>query len=160
MGRWCLLSLIPAHNSQLGGWVCIMQHLEKMAALTHWCWNKMVVILQKTFWNAFSWMKSLNQISLKFVPKGQTDNKSALLQVMAWVPKGHQTIIWNNDDTAHWHTYVSSNLNELSVYHCNKKCWHNDISCTTYSWVKNKYIRKGKSKAILQSIQRWFYIVA
>ena len=29
-------------------------------------------------------LRILIQISLKFVPKGQIDNKSALVQVMAW----------------------------------------------------------------------------
>ena len=29
-------------------------------------------------------MRTLIQLSLKFVPKGTIDNKSALLQVMAW----------------------------------------------------------------------------
>ena len=37
------------------------------------------------------------QISLKFVPKGPIDNKSALVQVMAAMNRP-QTITWSNDD--------------------------------------------------------------
>ena len=32
------------------------------------------------------------QISLKFVPKGPIDNKSALVQVMAWCRTGDKTL--------------------------------------------------------------------
>ena len=56
--------------------------------LTHLSLNEMAAILQTTFSNAFSEMKFfLIQISLKFVPKDPTDNKSVLLQVMAlcWI---------------------------------------------------------------------------
>ena len=42
---------------------------------------------------AFSWMKSvLIRISLKFVPKGPIDNKSALVQVMAWRRTGDKPL--------------------------------------------------------------------
>ena len=47
----------------------------------------MAAISQTTDWNAFSWMKSffiLIPVSLKFVPKGPIDNKSVLVQEMAW----------------------------------------------------------------------------
>ena len=41
-----------------------------------------------------SWMKMLEftQISLKFVPRGPTDNKSALVQVMAWCQTGNKPL--------------------------------------------------------------------
>ena len=34
----------------------------------------------------------LIQISLKFVPKGPVDNKSTLVQVMAWPPTGNESL--------------------------------------------------------------------
>ena len=51
--------------------------------LTPWGRDKMDDILQ-TFSNAFSWLKILNKISLKFVPKGPINNFPALVQIMAW----------------------------------------------------------------------------
>ena len=48
--------------------------------------------------NIFKWI-SLNgndriliQISLKFIPRSQTDNKPALVQVMAWRPTGDKPL--------------------------------------------------------------------
>ena len=41
--------------------------------------EKMAAISQTTFWNAFSWMKKKNRISLKFVPKGPINNIPALV---------------------------------------------------------------------------------
>ena len=55
--------------------------------LTHWGRDKMEDNLQTTFSNAFSSMENARiaiMISLKFVPKGPIDNKSALVQVVAW----------------------------------------------------------------------------
>ena len=47
--------------------------------------DKMATVSQMTFTNAFSWkVFILIQIALKFVAKGPIDNKSALVQVMAW----------------------------------------------------------------------------
>ena len=49
--------------------------------------DKMAAILQTTFSNDFSWMKKFCisiLISLRFVPKAPIDNKSTLVQVMAW----------------------------------------------------------------------------
>ena len=44
------------------------------------------------FFNENVWISIT--ISLKFVPKVPIDNKTALVQIMAW---RRQTIIWNND---------------------------------------------------------------
>ena len=57
-----------------------------MCVLTHLPLDKMAVILQTTFSNAFSWMEMLEfhiKFSLKVVPKDPIDNKSALVQVVA-----------------------------------------------------------------------------
>ena len=61
-------------------------HLVKAAdnILTYLPLDKMVTILQMMFSNAFSWMKHsvvvfFIKISLKFVPKGSTDDNLALV---------------------------------------------------------------------------------
>ena len=46
--------------------------------------DKMDVISQTTFSNAFSSMKIVIKFSLKFVPKGPIYNIPALVQIMAW----------------------------------------------------------------------------
>ena len=50
------------------------------------------------------------QFSLKFNPKGLIDNKSALVQVMAW----HQAISWTNADPVHQRMYAALGVDELS----------------------------------------------
>ena len=63
--------------------------------LTHLPLGKVVVISQTTFSNAYLWIKSciiLIQISLEFVPKWLIDNKSALVQVMAWSRTGDKPL--------------------------------------------------------------------
>ena len=55
----------------------------------------MTAISQTTFPNALSWMKKFVlsiRISLKFVPKGPMDDKSALVQVMAWHRPGDKPL--------------------------------------------------------------------
>ena len=44
---------------------------------------------------------------LKFAPKGPSDNKPALVQVMAWCRNRRQTIIWTTDDLVYWRIYVA-----------------------------------------------------
>ena len=52
------------------------------------------------------------QISLKFVPRSQIDNKPALNQVMAW----RQAIIWTNAGPVHWHIYAAPGGDELTHF--------------------------------------------
>ena len=54
-----------------------------LLVLKHWGWDKMATISQMTFWNVFS---------LKFVPKGQTNNISAFVQIMAWRRSGDKPL--------------------------------------------------------------------
>ena len=56
--------------------------------------SKMSSISQTTFkMNFLKWKFRISiQISLKFVPKGPTDNKSALVQVMAWSRTGDKPL--------------------------------------------------------------------
>ena len=53
------------------------------------------------------------QISLKFVPRGSTDSKSALVQVMAL--RQTAAISWTNDDPVHWHIYAALVGDEWTV---------------------------------------------
>ena len=41
------------------------------------------------------------EISLKFVPKGAIDNKSAMVQVMSWHRTGHKPLPVPNADPVH-----------------------------------------------------------
>ena len=58
-----------------------------MVVLTNLFVDKMATISQTIFSNAFFFNEKVRisiQFSLKFVPKGPIDNKSPLVQVMAW----------------------------------------------------------------------------
>ena len=58
-----------------------IRHWQSGASLTHWGWDKIIVILQMTFSEAFPWKKVLNLKSnfIECVSYGLTDNKSALV---------------------------------------------------------------------------------
>ena len=64
--------------------------------LTHRGRHKMVAISQTTFSNGFSWMKMyeirLTFHSSLFVPKGQINDFSALVQIMAWRRPGDKPL--------------------------------------------------------------------
>ena len=64
----------------------VFMKTQGCSGLTHSTLNKTADIFQTTFSNAFSWVKLqiLIKISHKSVPKGPIDNRSALVQVMAW----------------------------------------------------------------------------
>ena len=60
--------------------------------LTHCPLDKMAAISQTIFLDAFSWMKSLIKVSLKFVAKIPIDNNTALVQIMAWRRAGDKPL--------------------------------------------------------------------
>ena len=63
--------------------------------LTHWYRDNMAASFQTTFTYAFSWMKTYYffiKISLKFAPKGPTNNIPALVQIMAWRRPGDKPL--------------------------------------------------------------------
>ena len=61
--------------------------------LTNLSLDKMAAISQTTISNAFLWMESIViHNSLKFVPYGPIDNRSALVQVMAWHRTGDKPL--------------------------------------------------------------------
>ena len=64
--------------------------------LTHWGWDKMAAIFQKTFSNAFSWMK-MNELRLRFhwnlFPRVElTIFQESLAQIMAWRRPGDKPL--------------------------------------------------------------------
>ena len=69
-------------------------NLLKQISLTHWGWDKIDAILQKTFkcnfLNENVWIPI--KISLKFVPKGPINNIPALVQIMAWCHPGDKPL--------------------------------------------------------------------
>ena len=84
----------------------------KLSILIHTSWTK---------WTSFRWrhfaihfMNEKNciliRISLKFVPNGPKDNRSALVRVMAWC----RAIIWTNADPFHWRIFTALGGNELT----------------------------------------------
>ena len=56
----------------------------------------------------------LTDISLKFLPESSINNKSALVQMMAW-HRREQASIWTNEGPIYWHIYASPSLNEFKV---------------------------------------------
>ena len=89
---------------------------------------RMANMLQTTFSNSLSWMTIvIFWLKLKFVPEGLIDNKSALVQAMAWYQIGtkslpqpmmtkilffydvtrlHWVKLPEYQETCYWHTYV------------------------------------------------------
>ena len=79
--------------------ILVPRHLYRIQVsathLPHLPLDKMAVISQTTFSNAFSWTKIVKiwiKISLKFVPMGLIDSKWALVQVMAWCRSGDKPL--------------------------------------------------------------------
>ena len=63
--------------------------------LTHLLLDKMAAILADDIFKCFFMNEKLRiliKVSLKFVPKGPIDNKSALVQVMAWRRRGDKPL--------------------------------------------------------------------
>ena len=84
----CRLKIIPPAMCPTSLWPILLRKL------TRWGQKNMAAIFQTTFSNAFSWMKMceflLIKISLKFVPKGQINNITTLVQMMAWCRQGNK----------------------------------------------------------------------
>ena len=74
----CLLNTHAATQGTKDPTVNGANSMDQLAGLTWWGFNKMAVILQTTFSNEFSWMKSF-----AFLSKCPIDNKWALVEVMA-----------------------------------------------------------------------------
>ena len=76
----------------------------------------MATISETTFSSAFPWVnfRILNEISLKYDPKGLIDNLYKIgsdnsLELYRW-----QAIIWTSDCLHYWRIYVSLSLDELT----------------------------------------------
>ena len=95
--------------------------------LTHRSLNKIIAIWQTIFLCIFLNEKYyiLSEISVKFVPEGPIDNKSALLQVMVWCLF---TITWTNDDTVFWqHIDGFMQCSKLNPKSCQSCCLESQI---------------------------------
>ena len=55
------------------------------------------------------------QISLKFVSKGPVDNKSSLVQVVAWCWIGNKPLHEPMITQVKWHIYASLDPNKLDI---------------------------------------------
>ena len=102
--EWQLCHHSSAHPSM------VLFTNAKTPHLTHLPLDKMAVILQMIFSEAFAWTKSfiygswgygmrcvsfyilLIKISLKFVPRGPIDKNSALVYIIAWRWIGHKPL--------------------------------------------------------------------
>ena len=75
-------------------------------------------------------VRSLIEISLKFVPKGPINNIPALVLIMAWRSPGDKPFLhqwW----LIHWRIFASLSLNELCYTHASCS---NDASVILYQW--------------------------
>ena len=81
------------------------------------------------------------QISLNFLPKCSIDNKSALVQVMAWCRNRWQAITWTRltlfADAYMWHSGEMS----TECYSAYNQLFH-QIICLSSEWVNYQRIRK------------------
>ena len=68
-------------------------------------------IFKCIFLNEDEWI--LIKISLKFVPKGQINNKRALIQIMAWCQTGDKPLSEPHVGLVYWHIYASLSLERL-----------------------------------------------
>ena len=75
----------------------------------------------KSIFNESAWISIT--ISLKFVPKGPIDYKSALVQVVAWHRTGEKpSVTWINADPIHQRIYTALGGNKITktwrYFHC------------------------------------------
>ena len=58
-------------------------------------------------------MRMSIQISLKFVPNDPINNKTGLVQIMAWCRAGDKPLIWNHNGLVCWRMYASLGHDEI-----------------------------------------------
>ena len=86
-------------------------------------------------WNAFSWMKLFDFWLSKFHRMlFLIDNKSALVQIMAWCWNKRQAIIWTYEGLFYWHIYASLGLNELT-----SKIENGGVNGSSIRWIYVQY---------------------
>ena len=81
----------------------------QLTYLTHLPWTKTADVWQTTFSNAFSWIIFFGffiRILLKFVPNDLIENKSALVQIMAWYRTGDKPLTEPVLSPVHWCIYA------------------------------------------------------
>ena len=111
-------------------YVCIVEsNCKTSPSLTHWgrvthIWVNIIYVnkspdgkfhcenFKRIFLNEKDWI--LIDISLKFVPKGAIDNKSAMVQVMSWHRTGHKPLPVPNADPVHRYICATLGGHELN----------------------------------------------
>ena len=115
--------------------------------LTHLPLDNMAAISQAAFSNASSWMKNFVisiQIPLKFVPKDPIDNKSALVQIMAWCRPGNKPLPepmltqFADNYMWHWRRWVKGKPNGGSDYIQKDE---KGKAITPTAWLSKKAVR-------------------
>ena len=119
---------------------------------THWGRDKMAVILQTTFSNAFSWMQ-MYEFRLRFhwslflTASIGSDNGLA--------PTRRQAIIWTNYGIVCWRIYTSLGLNELNAittmeWFLTLQWRHNEPDCVSnhqpHDCLLNRLFRRRSKK--------------
>ena len=109
--------------------------------LTRWGWNKMAATLADDIFKCNFVNENvliLINISLNFVPKGPIDNKSSMVQVMAWCWKGdeplHESMMTQFNDAYIRLQWVNSLPSE-------KFEWNYIYICTFLANANNWYLR-------------------
>ena len=91
--------LFCALNKVINTWPA--SHIERIKSVlvSNMLTNRPMENFKRIFLNEKDWI--LIEISLKFVPKGTIDNKSAMVQVMSWHRTGHKSLPVPNADPVH-----------------------------------------------------------
>ena len=80
--------------------------------LTHWGWDKMAAILQKSFSNSFSHLKIVFNFKFQICSQGSSELLAIIGSNNGLSPTRRQAIIWTNDDLVYWCIDASLGLNE------------------------------------------------
>ena len=110
--------------------------------LTHWGLDKMGIIGQMPFSNAFSWFTDSN-FTQKFDSLAPDLHKVSISSGNDWVPNRGQAIIWTNAAQDIWCHVASLGNNELTLWmpqHLLRSCWPLGIT----SFNQQKRIRNNK----------------
>ena len=127
----------------------IWLHLLHSVWLTHLPLDKMAAILADDIFKRIFLNENVSilvQISLKFVPKGPIDNKSALVQVMAWRRQAtsHYLSQWWTSSPTHIYGTRGNELNYFSVLITHSKAqirtsitlWNHNRDSISHSEIK------------------------
>ena len=107
--------------------------------VTHWGQDKMALISQTTFSNAFPWMEIFKfQLRFQVCLKWSNWQYSSIGSDIGLAPNRRQAIIWSNDVLGCRFIYASLGLNELILHYVNSYIIENIYTalCTkTWPWM-------------------------